>query len=476
MVNDIANSDYIITNPAINGGKPTPAAEFAGYQYSPTYYYSVRYQLVSFFGRLNYTFKDRYLLTATMRRDGTSRFGKENRWGNFPSVALGWKLLDENFMEGARGVMSELKLRAEFGVTGQQDLGTKLNDVFPYLPIYDVTTGNNNTYPIDGEYVQITYPQKYNAALKWEETSTWNVGIDYGFLNNRINGSLEFYIRKTKDLLVTANYPAGSNLSNVGQINLGDLKNTGIEFNINTRPVVTNDFVWNSNLNLAWNRNKITRLAEGADTMTGNIGTAGNVQKHEVGQSAYSFYVYQQAYDANGNPLEGVYVDQNGDGVINADDKIFYHHVHPDITVSWHNTFNWKNWDFGFVLRGAFGNWAYNANTMNNSFISATNSAPLSNIMSNTYLFESAKSEMLQLSSHWVQNASFVRCDNITLGYTWDSLMRNRLRLRLYGAVQNPFVITSYKGLDPELTFQQGLDNNAYPRPVTFTLGVVANF
>ncbi len=476
VVNDIANSDYIITNPAINGGKPTTAAEFAGYQYSPTYYYSVRYQLVSFFGRLNYTFKDRYLLTATMRRDGTSRFGKKNRWGNFPSVALGWKLLDENFMEGARGVVSELKLRAEFGVTGQQDLGTKLNDVFPYLPIYDVTTGNNNTYPIDGEYVQITYPQKYNAALKWEETSTWNVGIDYGFLNNRINGSLEFYIRKTKDLLVTANYPAGSNLSNVGQINLGDLKNTGIEFNINTRPVVTNDFVWNSNLNLAWNRNKITRLAEGADTMTGNIGTAGNVQKHEVGQSAYSFYVYQQAYDANGNPLEGVYVDQNGDGVINADDKIFYHHVHPDITVSWHNTFNWKNWDFGFVLRGAFGNWAYNANTMNNSFISATNSAPLSNIMSNTYLFESAKSEMLQLSSHWVQNASFVRCDNITLGYTWDSLMRNRLRLRLYGAVQNPFVITSYKGLDPELTFQQGLDNNAYPRPVTFTLGVVANF
>ena len=473
VVNDIVNSDFIISNPLINGGNPIHAGNFAGYQYSPTYYYKSRYQLVSFFGRLNYTFADRYLLTATMRRDGTSRFGKDNRWGNFPSVALGWKLLNESFMEGARGVMNELKIRAEWGITGQQDLG---GDYFPYLPIYNVYTGTSDTYPIGGEYVYISYPEKYNANLKWEETKTWNVGLDFGFLNNRINGSLEYYIRKTTDLLVWANYPAGSNLSNMGNINLGDLKNTGIEFNINTRPIVTRDFVWNSNLNLAWNRNKITRLAEGADTMTGNIGTAGNVQKHEVGQAAYSFYVYEQAFDANGNPLEGVYVDQNGDGVINNDDKIFYHHVHPDITASWHNTFNWKNWDFGFVLRGAWGNWAYNKNQVDNSFVSATASAPLSNVMNNTYLFESTKSTELQLSSYFVQNASFVRCDNITLGYTWDNLLRNNLRLRLYGAVQNPFVITKYKGLDPELVYQQGIDGSVYPRPITFTLGVVANF
>ncbi len=470
---DIVNSDYVINNPQINGGNPTPAGDFAGYQYSPTTYYKSRYQLVSFFGRLNYTFADRYLLTATMRRDGTSRFGKDNRWGNFPSVALGWKLLDESFMEGARGVMNELKIRAEWGITGQQDLG---GDYFPYLPVYNVYTGTSDTYPIGGDYVFISYPEKYNANLKWEETKTWNVGLDFGFLNNRINGSLEYYIRKTTDLLVYANYPAGSNLSNMGNINLGDLKNTGIEFNINTRPIVTRDFVWNSNLNLAWNRNKITRLAEGADTMTGPIGTAGNVQKHEVGQAAYSFYVYEQAFDADGNPLEGVYVDQNADGVINNDDKIFYHHVHPDITASWHNTFNWKNWDFGFVLRGAWGNWAYNKNQVDNSFVSATASAPLSNVMNDTYLFESTKSTELQLSSYWVQNASFVRCDNITLGYTWENLLRNKLRLRLYGAVQNPFVITKYKGLDPELVYQQGIDGSVYPRPITFTLGVVANF
>ncbi|MDE6196999.1 MAG: SusC/RagA family protein, partial [Muribaculaceae bacterium] len=271
-------------------------------------------------------------------------------------------------------------------------------------------------------------------------------------------------------------YPAGSNLSNTGFINLGDLTNTGVEFNINTRPVVTRDFVWNSNVNIAWNRNKITRLAEGADTTTGGIGNGVSVQKHVVGESAYTFYVYEQAYNENGDPLEGVYVDQNADGVINEDDKILYHHVNPDITVSWHNSFNYKHWDFGIVLRGAFGNWAYNQNMMGNSFLSATNTAPMSNVLDNTYLFESVRNTELMLSSHWVQNASFVRCDNITVGYTWENLLKNNLRLRVFGAVQNPFVITNYKGLDPELTFSQGIDNSVYPRPVTVTLGLVANF
>ncbi|MDE6853992.1 MAG: TonB-dependent receptor, partial [Muribaculaceae bacterium] len=452
--------------------------QFAGYQYSPKYYSKSRYQLVSFFGRVNYTLMDRYLLTATMRWDGTSRFGKDNRWGTFPAVALGWKILEEDFMEGARGVLSELKLRAEYGVTGQQNLG---GDYFPYLPIYSILNYESNTYPIginpDGtpNYVQIAYPEKYNADLKWEETHTWNVGVDFGFLNNRINGSIDWYRRKSTDLLVWANFPAGSNLSNVGNINLGDLTNTGIEFNINTRPVVTRDFTWNSNLNFAWNRNKITRLAEGADTTTGGVSGI-NVQKHVVGEAAYTYWVYEQVYDANGNPLEGVYVDQNADGVINNDDRILYHHATPDITVAWNNTFKYKNWDLGFVLRGAFGNWAYNQNMMNNSFVSATATAPLSNILDNTYLFETTRSTDLMLSNHWVQNASFVRCDNITLGYTWDNLLRDKLRLRVFGAVENPFVITGYKGLDPELTYQHGIDNSCYPRPVTFTLGLVANF
>lgn len=455
-----------------------PIASLAGYQYSPTYYYASRYQLVSFFGRLNYTLMNRYLLTATVRRDGTSRFGKDHRWGTFPAFALGWKILEEDFMESARGIVSELKLRAGYGITGQQDLGS---DYFPYLPVYKVLTDTGNTYPIgvdeNGEpnYVQIAYPEKYNADLKWEETHTWNVGLDFGFMNNRINGSIEWYQRKSKDLLVWANYPAGSNLSNMGNINLGDLTNTGIEVNLNTRPVVTNDFVWNSNVNFAWNRNRITRLAEGADTSTGGIGNGVSVQKHEVDQAAYSFYVYEQVYDKAGNPLEGVYVDQNADGVINEDDKIFYHHVTPDITASWHNTFNYKNWDFGIVLRGAFGGWAYNKNQVNNVFSSVTETAPLSNVMADTYLFGQARSTELMLSSYFVQNTSYVRCDNITAGYTWDKLAKT-MRLRVYAAVQNPFVITGYKGLDPELTYQQGIDNSCYPRPVTFTVGAVLNF
>ena len=470
----MANSDIIFTDPNLNGGNPVNLKDYAGFQYNPTSYYSTRYQLVSFFGRVNYTLMDRYLLTVTLRRDGTSRFGKDHRWGTFPAAALGWKILDESFMEGARGVLSELKLRFDWGVTGQQDVGS---DYFPYMPIYSTLVGDGNTYPINGQYVQLAYPNPYNADLKWEETTTKNIGLDFGFLNNRITGSIEYYQRKTKDLLVKANYAAGSNLSNVGWINLGDLKNTGFEFNVSTRPIVTRDFTWTSNLNVAYNQNKITRLADGADAMTGSIGNGVNTQKHVVGESAFSFYVYEQAYDSAGNPLEGVYVDQNGDGVINEDDKILFHHVHPDWTASWHNTFNYKNWDFGFVLRGSFGNWAYNKNQVDNSFAAmATNQPTLSNLMNNTFLFEQTRTTDLMLSSYFVQNASFVRCDNITLGYTFDNLLKNKMKLRVFGAVQNPFVITKYKGLDPELTYQQGIDGAPYPRPMTFTLGLVANF
>lgn len=475
---NFATHNYSRVDAAIANAADEAIRQFANYQYSDTYYWKSRYQLCSFFGRVNYTFNDRYLLTATVRFDGTSRFGKDHRWGTFPAVALGWKIIEEDFMEGARSWMNDLKIRAEYGVTGQQNLG---GDYFPYLPIYSVLTGEANTYPINGNYVQIAYPNKYNGDLKWEETHTWNVGLDFGFLNNRINGSFDWYRRKSTDLLVWANYPAGSNLSNTGNINLGDLTNTGIEFNINTRPVVTNNFTWNSNFNIAWNKNKITRLAEGADTTTGGIGNGVSVQKHFLNESAYTFYVYEQVYDSNGNPLEGVYVDQNADGVINEDDKILYHHVNPDVTMTWTNTFNYKNWDFGITLRGAFGNWVYNQNQMGNSFVSATATAPLSNVLDNTYLFETTRNTELMLSNHWVQNASFIRCDNITLGYTWDKLLKERLRLRVFGAVQNPFVITGYKGLDPEVINtgdpgRRGIDNSVYPRPVSFTLGVVASF
>ena len=449
--------------------------KFVGTQAYPTSvnkHYNL--QLLSFFGRINYTFKDRYLLTATVRADGTSRFSKDNRWGVFPSVALGWKILEEAFLERARGWMSEMKIRAGYGVTGQQDLGEDL--IFPYLPIYSVgSTDLNHRYPF-GNVTDLPYvtPSSYNSALKWEETHTWNVGVDFGFLNNRIAGSIDFYKRTTKDLLTYANYPAGSNLTNQGPINIGDLENIGIEFNINTRPVVTQNVTWTSALNVAWNKNKITRLAEGADTQTGSLGGQnGNVEKHEVGYPAFSFYVYEQVYDENGKPLDNVFVDRNGDGQIDESDKYLYHSKAPKVTLSWNNTINYKNWDFGIVLRANFGNFLFNQNQMNNVFTSTNQALPLSNLMADEFYFTERSIPQMQ-SDYFVQNASFLRCDNISVGYTWPSLIDGHLRLRLYGAVQNPFVITKYKGLDPEVF--GGIDNAVYPRPVTCTVGIIATF
>ncbi len=453
-----------------------PANEiYLGMQARPTSINIDPLQLVSFFGRANFVFLDKYLVTATVRRDGTSRFSKDHRWGTFPSVALGWKILEENFMEGARGYLNDLKLRAGYGITGQQDLG---DDLFPYLPIYSVSEDLAGKYPSltgKGDGVLPITPGAYNSDIKWEETATWNVGLDFGFMNNRILGSIDFYKRKTKDLLTFANYPAGSNLTNKGNMNIGDLENIGVEFTLTARPIVTKDFTWTSSYNVAWNKNKITRLAEGADTQTGGIsaGTGGTIQKHEVGHPAYSFYVYEQVYDKNGNPLEGVFVDRNGDGQINEADKYLYHSRDPKVTMTWNNTFNWKNWDFGFVLRANIGNWMYNNNQAANVSKRANAALPLSNLMADTFLFETSDITTI-MSDYFVQNASFLRCDNITLGYTWQNLLNNHLRLRLYGAVQNPFVITKYKGLDPEVF--SGIDNGVYPKPTTFSLGVVASF
>ncbi|MBQ9076964.1 MAG: TonB-dependent receptor [Muribaculaceae bacterium] len=453
----------------------TTSGPNAGTQAIETKYYSNPYQLVSFFGRLNYTFMERYLVTATVRHDGTSRFSKDHRWGTFPSVALAWKLHEEAFMEGTRGFLSDLKIRGGWGVTGQQDIG---DDLFPYLPIYSVGTNPQYTYPsvIGGNGTTVpVLPNKYNSEIKWEETTTWNAGIDFGFLNNRITGSVDFYKRETKDLLTWATYAAGSNLSNAGNMNIGDLENTGIEFTLSTRPIVTKDLTWTSDFNVAWNKNKITRLAEGGDFETGGIsfGTGNTIQKHEVGHPAYSFYVFQQVYDAEGNPIEGEFVDRNGDGQITKDDKYLCHSKDPKVTMTWSNTVNWKNWDFGIVLRANLGNYVYNDVQASNCSKSANSSTPLSNLMSGTFLFEDLGDQGAH-SDYFVQNASFLRCDNITLGYTWSNLLNDNLRLRLYGAVQNPFVITNYKGLDPEVF--SGIDRDVYPKPITFSLGVVAQF
>ena len=436
-------------------------------------------QLLSFFGRINYSLLDTYLLTFTLRDDASSRFAKENRWGLFPSVALGWKINNCFGLKDANW-LNELKLRLGWGETGQQDLG----DYFLYLPNYTLSSNNwfqypaytpGATYPNMG-WVSPLYPNSYNANIKWETTTTWNAGIDLSVLNNRITFSADWYLRKTRDLIA---YVAvkGSNTSDMMTRNVGSLKNYGLEFNVTAKPIVTKDFTWSTGYNIAWNRNKITSLNDGEmiahrGTVGGGIG--GNLQWFMEGYAADTYRVYEQVYDAAGNPIEGQFVDQNADGVINEQDLIAFHSPEPKVTMNWNNTFNFHNWDLGFVLRASLGNWNYNGIRRARTNTSTIDAYGLNNLLRGEYLFHNTPTTQTALSSYWVENASFLRCDNITLGYTWPELCGNKLRLRVYGAVQNPFVITKYKGVDPELP--NGLDADVYPRPVTVTAGLVATF
>ncbi|MDE6809770.1 MAG: TonB-dependent receptor [Muribaculaceae bacterium] len=433
-------------------------------------------QLISFFGRLNYTFDDTYLLTFTLRDDASSRFSKNTRWGLFPSLALGWKIINNDFMEGVRGWMNDFKLRLGWGQTGQQDIGS----FFPYMPIYtDSYKAGFQYISSTGQWINVLYPQAFDQNIKWETTTTWNAGLDFAFLNNRITASLDWYLRNTTDLL--ANTPAlGMNTSNYLTTNIGSLRNVGIEFNITARPVVTSDFTWTSGLNIAWNRNKITALTGDAATSVVSApdrdlpsGTGGKLQWFLVGEPAFTYRVYQQVYDEAGNPVPNQYVDQNADGTIDDKDLINFHSPEPKVTFAWNNTFNYKNWDFGISLRANLGNWVYNNPRYERTNLAKVDAYGLNNLIRDEFLF-TTNPEQLKLSDYFVENAAFLRCDNITVGYTFDKLLDNKLNLRLFGACQNPFVITKYKGLDPEVF--SGIDNNVYPRPVTFTLGLVATF
>ncbi len=439
--------------------------------------------LISFYGRLNYVFKDTYLLTFTMRDDGTSRFSKNNRWALFPAVALGWKLSNMPFFESAQDKVNELKLRLEWGQTGQQAVGG--------MNMYSMTyeTSQNSAYypsPVGGDWISPLYPNSYNADIKWETTTTWNVGVDMGFLNNRITASLDWYLRNTKDLLAYVPVPAGMTSTNAMNRNIGTLRNIGVEANITARPIVSKDFTWTTGLNVAWNSNKITELTGSSEEdKTFSLDAAGNpasenagaIEVHKVGYPAFSFYVLEQVYDKNGKPIPDCYVDQNGDGQINADDRVIKHSKDPKVTLNWSNNFSYKNWDLGFVLRASIGNYVYNG--MRPGRINLYNlegqGSQLNNMLKSDFYFNDGTAVTnLVRSDYFLENAGFVRCDNITLGYTFPKLLNNKLNLRLFGAVENVFVISKYSGLDPEVF--SGVDNNAYPRPITATFGIVANF
>lgn len=435
--------------------------------------------LVSFFGRINYTLLNRYLFTATVRQDGSSRFNKDNRWGLFPSFALGWKLKEEAFLKDV-DVLSDLKLRLGYGITGQQNINS---GDYPYLAVYE-TNKDGAYYPILGE--GITYrPNAYNPDLKWEKTTTYNVGVDFGFLNNRINGSVDYYYRKTTDLLNSVFVSAGTNFKNKVLSNVGSLENSGVEFSINSKPIVTTDWTWDLGFNITYNKNEITKLTSG-DSESYYVATGDNIgggrdmkaMAHAVGHPASSFYVYQQVYDENGRPIENEFVDRNGDGTINGDDRYFYKKPAADVLMGLTSRLSYKSWDFSFSLRASLNNYLYNSveaggsdcNPTSIYSFGALNNRPLMGVANNIQ----NKSDNTLLSDYFVQNASFMKCDNITLGYSFKKLFGAPIGGRVYAAVQNVFTITKYKGLDPEV--ENGLDNNIYPRPLTTLIGLSLNF
>ncbi len=432
--------------------------------------------LVSFFGRLNYSYKGRYLLTFSLRRDGSSRFAEQNRWGLFPSLALAWDISDEPFMESVQS-LSILKLRLGYGITGQQNI---TNNDYPYLARYTYSQ-NNAQYMFGNDYITTLRPEGYDENLKWEETTTYNIGIDYGFLSNRITGALDFYLRKTKDLINTIPVPAGTNLTNQILTNVGDLENSGFEFSINAKAFSTPDFVWEIGYNLTFNQNKITKLTATDDPnykgifVGGISGGVGNtIQIHSVGYPAYSFYAYEQVYDQNGAPIEGLYVDKDENGEVNEEDKYRFKNPAPVVYMGVSSMWRIKNLDISFAGRFNIGNYIYN-NMFSNygSYSNLYNSAGyLNNVNSN--VLESNFNNPKYFTDYYMENASFFRMDNITVGYQFNDIGNSTVGLRLYGVVQNAFVVTKYRGLDPEVS--GGIDNNIYPRPRTFVVGVSLKF
>lgn len=432
--------------------------------------------LVSFFGRLNYTFMERYLMTFTVREDGSSRFAKKQRWGTFPSVAVAWRIDQESFMQGFEN-LSALKIRAGYGITGQQDI---IGNDYPYLPNYTVSN-DKAQYQFGNQFIYTLRPNGYDANIKWEETTTLNFALDFGFYNNRINGSIDVYSRKTKDLINEIPVAAGSNLTNKIVTNVGNLTNTGFELILNTIPITNDDWHWELNVNASYNKNKITKLIKSNDpnyigVKTGGIGggTGSTIQIHSEGHPSNSFYVYHQVYDEKGKPIEGVYADLNADGIINQLDLYRYKSPAPKWLTGFSSYLKYKNWDMSISGRMSFGNFVYN-NVQSNY-------ADYNGMYNNTGFYSNRPTGIAKtnfdtpqlFSDLYVKNASFLKMDNITLGYNFNKIWRDRLNIRVYTTMQNVFTLTDYDGLDPEIF--SGIDNNIYPRPRTILLGVNIGF
>ena len=425
---------------------------------------------IGFFGRTNLNWNDKYLLTLSFRRDGSSRFDKANRWANFPAAAFAWKIKEDLLPNST--TVSDLKLRLGYGITGQQEVGNN-ND---YLQQYNLGSGSSQ-YVFGTLAVPIAVSARLSSGLKWEETITYNAGLDFGLYNNRVTGSLEVFYKDSKDLLADVATADGSNFSNFSYQNIGNLTTKGIEFSISTDAVRTQDVTWNLNFNTTAFARKITKLNSQLIAVGDNIagtGTRGQVQ--QVGFAPFSFLLYKQLYDASGKPVEGAYEDSNKDGVINASDKYVYRNPDPKAVFGFASTLNYKNLDFSFNLRASLGNRVFNAvNASRAQYNLLTTGGTVGNIPTSVLDTDFVNTSSVVLSDLFVENASFLRMDNITLGYTFPKWLEGKASLRLFAGMQNVFVISDYSGLDPEIA-NNGVDNTIYPRQRSILGGVNVKF
>jgi TonB-linked SusC/RagA family outer membrane protein len=435
-----------------------------------------QYRLESYLGRVNLTLAKNYLVTASIRRDASSKFSKENRVGYFPAAAFAWKLKDAVFKNFKP--ISDLKLRFAWGTTGQQDgIG-----YYTYLPVYGLSNVTAQ-YQFGNTFYSFLRPSAYDANIRWESTTTINAGLDFGFLNNRITGTLDVYQKKTKDLLSVIPVAPGSNFDITLLTNVGNLENKGVELNINTTPIRNNNLTWDFGFNLTYNKTTITNLLkqedpnfQGIDVSGISGGTGNNIGKFAVGYAPFAYNVYKQVYDVNGNPIEGLYEDLNRDGRIDDADRYLYKKPAADFMFGLNTMINYKKFSLGLTGHGMLGNYLYNNYNSGNSVLrTIQNPIQFINNASSNYLNTKFGNNQY-LSDYYIENASFFRLDNINLGYNFGNVINAKTNLRVTANVQNVLVITKYSGADPENASSTGVDNNIYPRPRIFTIGANLDF
>lgn len=432
-----------------------------------------RHVMLSYYGRINYSFDGKYLLTATVRRDASSRFSKNTRWGTFPSVALGWTLTEEPWLKNQK-VLSNLKLRASYGVTGQQEgIGN-----YNYLPVYTYSVTGAEAF-INGQYINTYRPEAYVSDLKWETTTSWNFGLDFGFLDGRIGGAIDFYTRKTKDLLASVPTAAGTNFSKTILTNVGNVDSKGIEVSLNATPIQTKDWEWNLSYNFTWQNMKVKNLSliKGGSQTNVKVGPSIDAYQFQVlseGYEPYMFYVYHQLYDSKtGKPIEGAYADLNNDGEINESDLYRYHSPAPKYIMGLSTSLRYKQLTLGMSFRANIDNYVYNGMGMSTGAFETVsyNNSQLNNL--NTSFLKTGFKTRQYLSDYYVENASFLKLDNLSLSYNVGKINK-WASLTVSAMVQNVFTITGYSGTDPEVP--NGMDNSFYPRPRTYSVSLGLQF